>query len=790
MKSFYIKMLLLILAAMLAFTLTACGTGEGTGETEDESDTKDALKDDDAVFDKDNSPVLIFGNGVSKADRDSVYDAFKAKLGEAPEFGTDSSPELDHEIVFGETERAVSRRAYKTLRTLRPSYNDEYTVSFVIYAMGNSVAIAYDSDPTGLNEQIAFDYFMENYVDGKDELKLTSGEVVRKTYSVYEYALEYDKLTDGFDELADYVGDEYGDALVSAIKELYKLYESKMVLWLADLYEPHNCYCGECEVGTLACGGGGFYYSNSARDNEGYLPDIESTRQALDAIAALGLKKPGGSTGYAQNLPETMKKQLVVFARYLQAEDGYFYHPQWIDIYPTGDYGARLGRDIASAVGILTNFGYSPRYRTPTGVSGDGAGVVPNDFLVGRLCSSVTVSVSRIVAASIADDFASLDALKGYLEGLKAKNGSNFYVIGSTVMSRIQEIKAADKELGDAGLVSYVIEWFNSHQNAECGLWGSVDYNGVNGLMKISGIYQNVGAAIPNAEKSVASVMEVIKSGVDIGSIVDIYNVWYAFRLVIPNIEAHGGKDVSEAMRLELIANLPELIATTAEQVARFKKEDGSFSYKPRTSSETSQGMPAAIPGSVEGDVNGNVIASSDLVDNIYRALGLYEKKVDIFGSREWVQFIYRINELQPVIKIEEEAVETYPHTFDDSKAGAAYESDWVVGSFVSAESSAKVVADPRSGAKGNVLHLKSVVGSSDTLSVFNEGMLSGNMQVFEGEFSVNREGTSDGYCLQIFMGSDSMLSIKIESGKVVLYEATTADNATSVDTKLQSFDF
>ena len=106
-------MLLLILAAMLAFTLTACGTGEGTGETEDESDTKDALKDDDAVFDKDNSPVLIFGNGVSKADRDSVYDAFKAKLGEAPEFGTDSSPELDHEIVFGETERAVSRRAYK-----------------------------------------------------------------------------------------------------------------------------------------------------------------------------------------------------------------------------------------------------------------------------------------------------------------------------------------------------------------------------------------------------------------------------------------------------------------------------------------------------------------------------------------------------------------------------------------------------------------------------------------------------------------------------------------------------
>jgi hypothetical protein len=254
-------------------------------------------------------------------------------------------------------------------------------------------------------------------------------------------------------------------------------------------------------------------------------------------------------------------------------------------------------------------------------------------------------------------------------------------------MSRIHEIKAADKELGDAGLVSYVIEWFNSHQNAECGLWGSVDYNGVNGLMKISGIYQNVGAAIPNAEKSVASVMEVIKSGVDIGSIVDIYNVWDAFRLVIPNIEAHGGKDVSEAMRHELIANLPELIATTAERVARFKKEDSSFSYNPRTSSATSQGMPAAIPGSVEGDVNGNVIASSDLVDNIYRALGLYEKKVDIFGSKEWVEFIYRINELQPVIKIEEEAVETYPHTFDDSKTGAAYENDQIVGSFVSAES-------------------------------------------------------------------------------------------------------
>ena len=72
--------------------------------------------------------------------------------------------------------------------------------------------------------------------------------------------------------------------------------------WMADLYVPRKCNCNNfdsegnriCliprdENGKCKCTGGGFYYSNSARDNDGYDIDIESTVQAIRFLQSTGM---------------------------------------------------------------------------------------------------------------------------------------------------------------------------------------------------------------------------------------------------------------------------------------------------------------------------------------------------------------------------------------------------------------------------------------------------------------------------------------------------------------------
>ena len=74
-----------------------------------------------------------------------------------------------------------------------------------------------------------------------------------------------------------------GSAVVEALQDYYSIFEDKMLLWLAGLYEPDI---------------GGFYFSESARDNEtitfqgkvyDLLPDIESTSQATNFIKSEGV---------------------------------------------------------------------------------------------------------------------------------------------------------------------------------------------------------------------------------------------------------------------------------------------------------------------------------------------------------------------------------------------------------------------------------------------------------------------------------------------------------------------
>jgi hypothetical protein len=68
---------------------------------------------DDIIFSEEVDPILIFGDATDNAARGIVYQAIKEATGEAPIFDSDVSEEQGHEIVIGETSRAISKKAYR-----------------------------------------------------------------------------------------------------------------------------------------------------------------------------------------------------------------------------------------------------------------------------------------------------------------------------------------------------------------------------------------------------------------------------------------------------------------------------------------------------------------------------------------------------------------------------------------------------------------------------------------------------------------------------------------------------
>ena len=78
----------------------------------------------------------------------------------------------------------------------------------------------------------------------------------------------------------------YGKETETALREHLDKIGSDFYMWMSNLYLPRDCKCENfdeegnriCllprdENGKCLCHGGGFYISNSARDNEPYRPD-------------------------------------------------------------------------------------------------------------------------------------------------------------------------------------------------------------------------------------------------------------------------------------------------------------------------------------------------------------------------------------------------------------------------------------------------------------------------------------------------------------------------------------
>lgn len=150
------------------------------------------------------------------------------------------------------------------------------------------------------------------------------------------------------------------DNIIYELKNLYTLYGREMVTWAAGLYSKGYM---DIENGIWA---GGFYASSAGMNVAGYGPDLQSTVQLLRF-----LQQSGVINSISKDIPEWMQTEMVYFAKSLQHENGFFYHPQWGKEF-TDTKISRRGRDLGWGVSLLSDFGAKPVYSTPSGVSGDG----------------------------------------------------------------------------------------------------------------------------------------------------------------------------------------------------------------------------------------------------------------------------------------------------------------------------------------------------------------------------------------------------------------------------------
>ncbi len=784
MKKRLFSALLLLLCAV--FALASCGEDSGNNvQASDDGIIFDASSELYVIADPYASVSGNFSNVISTIDsnKDSSH---------ITKFTDASSARNKHEIVFGNTDRPISVTALGRLERMDKNNDDD--VRYLIYSDGNSLAVVYDED----SERIAVEAAIGTLVSlcDTDKLVLEAGVVKQEMINICEYYEEIDReyKNELWENLAHKVGGEVGDNFVYAMKELYSLYTNDMVAWLANLYEPYICVCNglygqtECE-GTKYCGTSGFYYSNSARDNIGYLPDVESTYQALTLLDTTGISDKSG--GWENMLDDEMIDGIVAFVRSIQREDGYFVHPQWTD-----PGTSRISRDLSWSVSILRITKESPYYDTPTGVPGMGA-PKSRSALTGKLSLSSVSACSKVMAVSEQAYLAQLkdiETFKKYLEALDVKNDS--YSAGNTLTSMSSQISARDRQLGLSGEGSFyqtMIDHLNACQNPENGTWYYKDpadaeydiYYAVNGLMKVTGVYGRV-YPIQYVDKAIETAISAITYEQDITGAVDIYNPWFALTNIFDNLDGCGGDEgleKIEEIRQRLYESASETLTASRNKISGFKKEDGSFSYHPDYSSATSQGCAAAVPNSVEGDINGNVLSSSGLLNYIYTALGLKDDRVPLFGETERYIFLSNIRELDRTNK-PNVTVESDPEDFESYDEGEVPPaSNLYAGKVNNSESSLKVVK--RKDGMGNSLQIDSkAANTGDYVHIKNPSRnQSATTLIFRGDFKL--DSSTKSYPVQIFMGSAYMFSFRVQGEKVRIVETSSATEDKAIERDL-----
>ena len=404
--------------------------------------------------------------------------------------------------------------------------------------------------------------------------EITKGRIVEAIISREEMRANY------FKEITPVIG----KFAVLELEQLFSLYDERLYVWLATLWDPQI---------------GGFYFSFSGRDCDAFLPDIESTAQAMFFIRRSGLLSAYGD-GLEAVVPSSMRCALLEFAKGLQdKDDGFFYHPQWGKNVVT----ERRARDLSWATSLIEWLGDEPRYPTPLdkGEGGERSEKLP--FYL-----------------------KSIDEWRRYLRGFDLSSRSAYS--GSVISAQAVQISAAGEEY-----VRELILWLEENQNPENGLWEKrISYPAVDGMMKMIILYNHFGIRMKNADKALKSALISALSDDPISCCTQFYNPIGAINGILENLKITCAADDAEALRRTVVAHAEELVRITREKITKCKRSDGSFSYDSNPNSRLSQKAPVGL-GLEEGDINASAMCSTGTLNSLCGALGI--PRIPIFCEKD-----------------------------------------------------------------------------------------------------------------------------------------------------------
>lgn len=564
---------LTLMLTLLLLSLASCKLGGDSGDEE--------LITPDTVWSASIDTVIVTDSAMKEIDK--LVSHVNTLTGKPPAVVVTTTSPAAHEIVLDKGARPISEKAYAKLDRYvdLASVAEEEQSAYIIYAEGGSVAIAYSDDYA---KAAAINYIVANITDAT---YTDGGVVVSQVFKTSDFVDQQRKeeQNKAFAEIED----QLGGSATEILKMIYDLYGSELYIWLANLYDPDI---------------GGFYYSNSARNTLGYLPDIESTVQGLRILENSGMSESFNNS-WVNIISDEQKAQLLAFAQGLQSpDDGYFYHPQWGNSISS----SRKGRDHGWARQLIEDLGAEPLY--PYGADRTTSVTPTKAMLTDKLGASCVEAVAKVISSKVeatAFDVSSKEAFEEFLSGVN----SNSYSIGNVLNSNTSIIKKA-------GLWNFMIDYLKEHQYPN-GLWEKeVSYNSVNGLMKMCTFFGN---DFPNAEAAIDSTISIMLRDMDeeLEAIVFVYNPWVAIYNVMGSCSAAKQKELREM----LIARAPEIFNKTYQKLGAFRKADGGFSYLVESSSSTSQGELVAVPGSPESDINATGIAISTVLRYMLKCYGV-----------------------------------------------------------------------------------------------------------------------------------------------------------------------
>lgn len=430
---------------------------------------------------------------------------------------------------------------------------------------------------------------------------------------------ELDAWEHRFDEAERVMGKEASDAL----KRLYDYYGKDFLIWIAKLYDPLT---------------GCFYYSNSARDNEGFLPDCESTAQVHNIFLFTGMLSRYGRD-LSRAFPKKSVTRCLEYVKSLQSpEDGYFYHPQWGNKITS----SRRGRDYAQCLVILSALGDVPLYRTASE----------------RLqATSAEYEDSR---AELPWHLRSEKNMRTWLDNLKmacTDQSSGFFESSSFCHAVSSVVQGGQAKA--AGLLDVVCDYLDELQEYELNFWqNGTNFNLMSSVVKIGEVYGCAGRVVKHAERIVESCINSILAdkGTDHICLVSTPHsaLCTAISALIRINEDCASRGETEPYDIDVLrrliyAKFPLIVDKTIEGLEKFRYSDGSFSYLHGQCAAVTQGTEVALKCE-EGEVNGTACAIHYLLASVFAYLGI--GIVPLASPADFEVIRTMIDDAEPIRKI------------------------------------------------------------------------------------------------------------------------------------------